>query len=431
MTGPAARPLAIRALLRFPTTTAVLAPYLLVILPLALWNDTPGTDFILMTAALAAGGAFAVEGALATIALTERSRGPQGGTAPRRGSVRSAAPSLRWDGERVAVVARVVAVVSIVANVGAPALGASTLQTQVAGDVAGGFAGALTPFNAWGQVALALCITAHFLTGMTRPETLTWVGALLAAQVAAAWISNITVQLGSLTVLVVALFLMTRLVRPTVTLTGVAVVAAAWPTVFAIRNALRLQNGIDVDESATAAADRLRFDEQVVRAREFGAGHDLGQPDFWQALRYGLVPRILDPSRPPISSGSAVNEFLGGTSTSAYTFLPVATVWFFWGALAVVLVYASAAMAVCALRPWRSVEVRPVAMVLFVLLIGGPLSMLATPPDSFIKLLQTLVATAPVLLVLQVWARVRVELPVEEPHPHPHPHPHPSLEPAR
>lgn len=399
MTTATARPISVRILLRFPVTTAVLWPYLLVLLPLAVWYDNPETDFIFHTGTLAAAGSLTVESAVLAVALAERASGRR---TARAVPVASAA---RWSGRRVGAVARIVAVVSIVANVGAAALGAGTLQSQVAGTIAGGFAGALTPFSSWGHVALALALAAHFLRGMSRGETLSWIAALLAAQAVSAYLTNITVQLGASAVLVTTLLLMTRLIRPVLTFTGVAAAAAAWPTVFAVRNALRVQNGIAVDTSATAASDRLRFDEQVTRAQDFGAGHDLGQPGIWETIRYGLVPRFLDTERPAISSGNAVNEFLGGTSTSSYTFLPVATTWFFWGALAVSLIYGAVAVVLCALRPWHAIELRPIALVVFVLFVGGPLAMTATPPDSFIKLLQALVSTAPVLLALHLWAR--------------------------
>lgn len=385
----------LRFALRFPTTLIVAAPYVFLFMPLALWNGNTKTDFIVRTGGMAVGSAFAVEAAVAVVVLAERRSG--------RPTPRPRRPGLAWCGGRVAVVARVVAVLSIVANLSAVLLGGGTLRAQVDAAIPSGILNLLTPFVSWSYIAVALVIAARNLAGMTRVAALRWLGLLLATQVVMAYVTNLTARATVFLTLVITLAVLTRLVPRTWALVAAAVCATVWPTVFAIRNQLREANGIAVSDSVSAS-DRLRFDEQIVRAEDYGAGHDLGQPDLWSALRYGFLPRFVDPGRPAISSGNLINEFLGGSSYSSYTFQPVATVWFFWGSLVVVLVYAAYATVVMAVRPWRDLPQRPFALIVLALMSGGPLSWFSTPPDVVINMLQTLVSATPVLLVLRVWA---------------------------
>ncbi len=390
--------LALRLFRRFPTTTLVMAPYVLLYLPLAIWNDNPGTDFIIYTGGLAVGAAFLVEFSFALVVLSER-RSRRAPGAPATTSTTSI-----WHGDRVGVVARAVSVVSIVTNLAFVTLGGTTLTSQVAGVVPSGVLTLLSPFVSWGWVALALLFSAHALGGIDRWTLVRWLVALVATQAAVAYVTNITARTLVFLVTLAAVALLTRLLPRSWILGGVAAVAVVWPTVYQIRNTLRQANGIAVAEDVSAT-DRLRFDEQIVKAEQYGPGHDLGQPDLFSALRYGLVPRFLDPGRPAVSSGNLVNEFLGGASFSSWTFMSVATSWFFWGTIVVVLIYAVHAVVILGLRPWNDIARRPAALIILTLIIGGPLSWVATPPDVFIMFLQTTVSAIPVFLVLRLWAR--------------------------
>lgn len=400
----AKRSLVLRVALRFPTTLVVSAPHVLVFLPLAIWNDNPGTDFIVQMWGIAVAGTLVVEASVALVVAAERRSGRIAPTAS------TPDPSTRWEPQRVATIARTVTIISVVANLTSALLGASTLRSQVDGVLPSGAASILTPFVSWAQVALALLVAARFLGGLSQVAVLRWIGVLLLAQIAVASILTITARAVSFLVLLVVLAFLTNLVPRAWIAGGIGVLAVLWPTVYAVRNQLRTAHGIDVD-AHVSASDRLRFDEQIVRAAQYGPGHDLGQPGLWDSLRYGLVPRVLDPGRAGVSSGNLINEYLGGVDFSAYTFLPVATAWFFWGTFTVVLLYAGCAAAVMALRPWRTIARRPYAVVLLTLMLGGPLAWFSTPPDTTIALLQTLVTILPVFLVLHLWAR-RSEPPV-------------------
>lgn len=398
----AAASLGTRLLRRFPTTAMVSAPYAFLFLPLALWNDNPRTDFIIATAALALAGTLLVELPVLLVALAERRAG-RVSPAARTGAARRTRGH-HYDGRRVAVVARTVTVASVVANLAFALLGGGTLTAQVAAAVPSGVLTVLSPFVSMAYVAVGLLVAAHFLGGLSRAATVTWLLTLIATQAAIAYITNLTARTAVLLTVIVVVAVLTRVVPRAWLLAGVGVCVVVWPTVYAIRNSLREANGIDVADSISAS-DRLRFDEQIVRAEQFGPGHDLGQPGLWDALRYGLVPRFLDPGRPPVSSGNDINVFLGGSSVSSYTFMPVATTWFFWGALGVVALYALWATITVSLRPWDAIERRPVAMVVLSLVAGGPLAWFSTPPDAAITALQTLVSAVPVLIVLLSWAR--------------------------
>jgi hypothetical protein len=388
----------VRFALRFPTTLAVSAPHVLLFLPLAIWNDNPQTGFILRMWGIAVVGTLAVEASVAAVTAAERRSGRAIATTSRPD------PSSLWFPDRVATTARAVTIVSVVANLTSVLLGAGTLRSQVASALPSGLASILTPFASWAYVAVALLIAARYLGGLTRGATLRWIGCLLATQAAVAAVLTTTARATAFLVLLVVLSFLTELVPRAWLAAGIGVLAVVWPTVYAIRNQLRAEDGIDVRDDITAS-DRLRLDEQIVRAAQYGPGHDLGQPGFWEVLRYGIVPRFLDPGRGGISSGNLINEYLGGVSFSSYTFMPVATAWFFWGALTVVLLYAGSAAVMMALRPWRTIAHRPFALVLVTLMLAGPLAWFGTPPDATINMLQTFVSVLPVFLVLQLWAR--------------------------
>lgn len=398
----------VRLARRFPTTFIVSAPYVLLFLPLALWNVNPQTDFILQMWGTAVAGTFVIEGSVALIAMAEHRSG-RVAAGPPLGALAS-----RWYAGRVAVIARGVSVVAIAATLASVLLGAGTLRSQVDAQLPTGAAAVLTPFVSWTSVAIALLIAAHRLGGPDRASTLGWIGALLITQISAAYVSTITIRAAAFVVLLLVLAFLTELVPRSWIVAAVGALAVVWPTVYAIRNQLRVASGIDVSDDVSAT-DRLRFDEQIVRAAEYGPGHDLGQAGPGDVLRYGLVPRFLDPGRDGLSSGNLINEYLGGVSYSSYTFLPVATAWFFWGTLALVLLYASYATVVMMLRPWRSIAERPFALIVLTLVLSGPLSWFGTPPDTSIGLLQTLVSTLPVFFLLRLWAR-RAPLAPERPH---------------
>jgi hypothetical protein len=400
----------VRLALRFPTTFVVTAPYVLLFLPLALWNANPQTDFILQMWGTAVAGTLIVEGSVALVAMAEHRSGRVTVSGP------PGAMSGSWDAGRVAAIARGVSVVAVAATLASVLLGAGTLRSQVDSQLPSGAVAVLTPFVSWTSVALALLIAADRLGGLRRAVTLSWIGALLVTQIGAAYVSTITVRAAAFVVLLLILAFLTGLVPRSWIATAIGVLAVVWPTVYAIRNQLRVASGIDVSEDVSAS-DRLRFDEQIVRAADYGPGHDLGQAGLGEVLRYGLVPRFLDPSRDGLSSGNLINEFLGGVSFSSYTFLPVATAWFFWGTLAVVLLYAGYATVVMVLRPWRAVAERPYALMVLTLVMSGPLSWFGTPPDTSISLLQTLVSTLPVFFLLQLWARRAPVTPERHPDP--------------
>lgn len=386
----------VRLALRFPTSSTVAAPYAFLFLPLAIWNDNPGLDFLVQTGAIAVGSAFLVELAIALVVVAGRRSG--------RITTRPEPAGVPWDGSRVAAVARVVTIVSVAANLSALGLGGGTLSSQVAGSGPTAVLSLLSPFVSWSWVSVALVISAHSLGGLSRWSALRWIALLILTQAVAAYVSNLTARPTAFLVLLLTMLFLTRLVPWTWIASSVGVLVVIWPTVFAIRNAQREANGVAVDDSISAT-DRIRFDELIVRAQQYGAGHDLGQPGFWDVFRYGLIPRFLDPDRPPVSSGFLINVFMGGSSFSSDQFLPVATAWFFWGGLATAMIYAGYSVIVLSLRPWRRLGDRPFAIVTFAIILGGPLGWFVTTPDAPINALQTLVSVLPVFLVLQLWAR--------------------------
>jgi hypothetical protein len=175
---------------------------------------------------------------------------------------------------------------------------------------------------------------------------------------------------------------------------AMAVLFLAWPSLFALRNEIRQAGGVVVSHQVTAAT-RLRVDLQMSRLSRYEVPVDVGQPGIMEALRYGIVPRIVDRDRPPMATGAKINVFLGGSPTSAYSFLAIGNVYFLDGLAGVVIYYSVfSAAAVVLLRRWTSAG--PFSLCLLGFVIAGPLSWTSTYPDAAIGTLQSILAATPV-----------------------------------
>ncbi|MEU5564178.1 hypothetical protein [Micromonospora musae] len=371
----------------------MLAPYAVLFVPMAVIYANPDTTFLLRLLTVMLLGTVLVE----TAALLVRDR--------RRWRPSIAAVNRPY--RHLYAVSKVVTVVSVAASITAARAGQGSIFTQV-GEVSGGsLVAQLAALPAgWTYLAVALLLASYFGGHASRRRVLCWVGLLVAGQVVTAAQTGITSPVfGYLSFVAGAGAICGFLRARSVVILG-AVLLLAWPTLFALRNDIRVEGGVSVAQDVTAG-DRLRFDLQVARAGEFDAPVDVGQPGPAEFARYGLIPRVLDPDRPTISTGSLINQYLGGTAFSSYSFLALGNVYFLDGWLGVPLYYALwTALALLLLRVRG--KPGPIRLSLFCFVLAGPLLWSSSYPDCVIAFLQFSVAALPVFLVLRLFKeRVR------------------------
>ncbi|TDB79765.1 hypothetical protein [Micromonospora sp. KC721] len=374
----------------YPVTVVVLAPYALLIVPLAVLHANPDTGFVLRLLGAALLGTVAVE----TAALALRRRRWRPGVGAVNASYR-----------HVYLAARIVAVVGVLASITGAQAGHGTIFTQLTADVAASPVTRVTSLAAgWSYLAFALLLASYLGGHAPRRRVLCWVGFLVAGQIVTVTATGITSPaFGYLSFLAAAGAVCGLLRAREVVVVGV-VLLVAWPTLFTLRNELRVEGGVSVAADVTAS-DRLRLDLQLAEVAQHDAPVDVGQPGITDFARYGLVPRMLDPDRPPLSTGALINQYLGGSATSAYSFLALGNVYFIEGWSGVPLYYAGwAAVAVLLLRARGTPG--PVRLTLFCFVLAGPLLWSSSHPDSMIGFLQHTVSALPVLLLLR---RTRVK----------------------
>ncbi|MET7879553.1 hypothetical protein ABZS52_21805 [Micromonospora profundi] len=305
---------------RYPVTILVLAPYVLLIVPMAVVYANPQTAFILRLLGAALAGTLLVEMIV--------------GTARPRRRWRPGISAVNAVHRHVYLVARAVAVVSVVASITAARAGQGSIFTQLVDEVATSPVARMAALPAgWSYLAFALLL-ASFLGGhASRVRVFCWIGFLVAGQAAAVALTGITSPLFGYLTFVAGAGAICGLLRVREVVVLGAVLLLVWPTIFALRNDIRVDGGVKVAHDVTAG-DRLRFDLQLGHVAEYDVPVDVGQPGPTEFLRYGLVPRILDPDRPAISTGALINYYLGGSPTSSYSFLALGNVYFLVGWLA-------------------------------------------------------------------------------------------------
>ncbi|MGK5519433.1 hypothetical protein ACSNN9_08760 [Micromonospora sp. URMC 107] len=370
---------------RYPVTVVVLAPYALLIVPLSVLYANPDTAFLLRLLGTALIGTLVVETAAHLLRRRPRWR-------PGIGAVNA---SYR----HVYLAARVVAVVSVIAAVTGAQVGHGTIFAQVTAEATSPIARYTSLAAGWSYLALALLI-ASFLGGHApRWRVLCWVGFLVAGQVVTVALTGITSPVFGYLSFVAGAGAVCGLLRAREVIVVGVVLLVAWPTMFALRNEMRMEGGVSV-AADVSAADRLRLDLQLAEAARHDVPVDVGQPGIAEYARYGLVPRVLDPDRPPLSTGTQINLYLGGSATSAYSFLALGNVYFLDGWLGVPLYYAGwTLVAILLLRAQGSPG--PARLSLFCFVLAGPLLWSSSHPDSMIGFLQHTVAALPVLLLLR------------------------------
>lgn len=391
--APAKAPLRLgtEILQRYPVSALMIAPYVALILPQAIWYENPKIGFIGYLLALGFGAAVLIETAMLTI------------RAPYRNDADRVAANSRYP--RIARVAVAVAAIGTGADVIKVIAGGGTIETQLTGRVAASPVVALmSPLGSWKYLGLAL-ITSACLGGlMARKRYYRWLAIMAGAQVLVASYTAITAPLAAFVSAAALSGLMFGLIRARVVLAiGIALIAA-WPTIYEVRNDLRREQGILVAEDLSAA-ERLRFDEQIVAADGYEVPARVpGVIGPVEVLRYGLLPRALDSDRPILATGSLLSDYVGGSGTNAVSFLPLGTVYFLEGPAGPVVLYGAAALVFMLLLRTGGGP-GPVRLMMLYLAIAGPLSWTSSYPESLVGYVQSLVGMVPVIVTLRVFGK--------------------------
>ena len=379
-----------RLLQRFPTTLMVLGPYMLLIIPMAIVFRNPSLPFILGVMGLALLGTFLVEFCVSVKDKEHR-------LSRSRTSLRSYGRALVWT-------AGASSVIGAVSRTASASLGAGTVEAQVnVRAVRSSLASVLSLFSSWAYVGPALMIAAYLAGSVSRKTIGIWFVSLFLLEIVRTTFTAITAPLISYLIFLIVLSLYAALIGLKQCVIITTLVLILWPMAFTVRNEIRTDAGVAVS-ARVDAFDRLRYDLQIARAEKLKPGLDLGQPGINEVLRYGLVPRIFDSKRAITSTGSLINVYLGGVRTSSYTFLPVTTLYVLEGAWMTVIFYACIAFLLTIILR-RGYELSPSRMVLFALVLYGPLNWFATYPDSTTLALQGLVASLPLLFVIRAGRR--------------------------
>ncbi|MFI6266715.1 hypothetical protein [Micromonospora sp. NPDC051006] len=367
-------------------SAVVLAPYAVLIVPTAVVNDNPETGFILRVLALALAGTLTLE----TFALLAARPSPGWPQALRRANSRS---------PHIYLIARLVTVVSIVADLAGAYAGRGTIVSQLASEGSSSSLASLTSLVVgWKFLAFGLLL-ASFLGGRTgRRGVYAWTLALVGAQIAVASFTAILAPMLGYLFFVASVGALCGLFRARLLVVVAVVLFLAWPTMFALRNDLRENRGVAVAQESTAT-ERLRVDIQLAQVAAVDVPVDLHQPKLAEYARYGLLPRLVDPDRPPITTGSDINQYLGGGANSSYNFLALGNIYFFSGPVGVVVFHACWSLVALVLLRWRRAP-GPARLSVLCFAMGGPLLWSSTYPDTMIAFIQYTVSALPVFAML-------------------------------
>lgn len=372
----------------YPVTASVIAPYALLIFPSAILNANPSLAFLFGVFLIATLTTFFVESFLP---LVHSDASPV--HKPRR----------NYDHDSRFIVRLAIGLMyfGLVASIITASMGIGTIDSAVGISSAStsSLGTILSLLSGWDIVGTGLFVWSRAQGYVRSRVFLLIISSAIALKLMHVVMLGITVQLWRYLICVFFLLIFFKLIRFRTIIAVMIIVVVAWPVFFEIRNNTRSDRGVAVSEDVDAS-DRIRYDLQIARADGIPPGLDLGQlSNPLDILRYGLIPRFLDPDRGIVATGRLINQYLGGTATSSYTFLPVTTSYILGDWYGTVLLYAWwATFTFFLLR--NGTRAGPYRTVLFAMLLVGPLNWFTVHPDSAIGFLQDLVAASPVLIFM-------------------------------
>jgi hypothetical protein len=366
---------------RYPVTLVLGFQYVVLVLWPA-WRSGEDRHFVYLITAVGLAAVFAAESAIYPISI------PSGRT---------------WIVE--ARPAAFVGVVGLVAFAASAGFGYATYAAQVGTRDVSALASVFTPFTAWLTVGAALLVYSY-KEGHCSRKVLLWIlGLLLAGHllIATVLIGRLAPSMEfALTIGVLCLLAGVVKLRMLVAV-SLVMLALAWPLLYETRNETRLQAGGNrFVLSQETAQERVQLD----RFLELAANTSIDRsrfPGALDTLRYGLIPRILDPNRPPLSSGLIFSVASGGPASSAIGFTLFGSLYAVYGWIPMVLILVTIAFVVGALSRRRG----PIAWVCIALIIDKMLWIDSLYPDAVVDLLQGIVAATLALIALRMWTIAR------------------------
>lgn len=379
---------------RFPTTLTLLAPYVLLILPPAIVFGNPRIWFLIGVALIALAGAIVPELLI-----------------PRRARATPLPTDIVEHGRGLVPLAVLAITTSSIVGLAAAYSGKGSVAAQIGvAEESAGFIGTIDSLTrGWMIVGAGLLFAAYIGGHCSRRLLLAALVVPVASTAVAVYFTQITAPLFQLITCLAMLALFLGVIKMRVVIIGMLAILVLWPTVFELRNELREEVGVQVSESVSAT-DRLRFDLLFARAQDLEIPLDIDMPGLLlhpspiEMLRYGIVPRFLDPERDLVSTGQVINVALGGVSTSALSFGPVTTAYVLEGPVYLFFYYFL--LSVYLNWIWRRRgRITAARLALLALVFHGPLGWISTFPDTTIGMLQNIVAAVPLLLILSLFRR--------------------------
>lgn len=374
---------------RFPGTITLVAPYIFLIIPPAIAFGNADVWFLIAVATLAVAGTLLPELFLSKARLNS-----------------PLSTNASQYGVGLFSVSLFAIIVSSVVDIAAAYGGKGSVAVQIGiADAGSGIFGTLDSITGgWAIAGTGILFAAYIGGQCSRQSFFSIIAYMLVSEGVVAYFTQITAPLLSKFIFLSMLLLLFGLIRIRVVIIGILIALIVWPIMFDIRNELRTAEGVVVSEEVDAF-DRIRFDLQFARAKELEVPLEIEVPSHLQhpsvvdVLRFGLIPRFLDPDREIISTGQVINVALGGTITSAYTFGPVTTAYVLEGPIYLLAFYFL--LSVYVNLVWRKgTKITPTRLVLLSLVFSGPLGWFATFPDATIGMLQSLVSCLPILFLL-------------------------------
>lgn len=191
--------------------------------------------------------------------------------------------------------------------------GVGTYEVQVGRGQLSWFSQLATPFQSWLFVGIALMIS-NVLQGALSKKYFKlhlFVGAILFTIEVS--ISGITVNLARYVLLVLLVLWIFRFITARALLISLMLTISVWFTLFGLRNSLRHEIG-----GTNSYGQQLNPISRLDESNNLGLfayvlpNQKISQPGIAQALRIGLIPRIIDPyPRPPLATGRLISFRLG------------------------------------------------------------------------------------------------------------------------
>lgn len=295
-------------------------------------------------------------------------------------------------------------VISVIglAAIALTSLGSMSYATQVGLSSSSSVDALFTPLAPLALMGPSMMMHQARSGAFTRNRTMFFVASVIVVRLMLAVVAGITAPAMAFALAMSATALLLGTIRARTFAIGLMLGVLLWPLVHSLRNEVRVRMGEDRNLISLTQADssqRLELDRLMIRVESVDLETlSVNTPDLFQIARYGLVPRILDRSRPPLWTSREVSSALGGSYTNSDTLTLFGNIYAIWGLVAVV----AYCMVVAVLGMFASRSSGCLSAVMFALLVNYLVWIESTVPDNVVALLQSTVT------VMIVWLAIRI-----------------------